>query len=53
MEDEMLNAAEAAIDDAAEEAAVAEVLHADAVDKAVAAEELRAVADELEAEAIV
>jgi hypothetical protein len=53
MEDEMLNAAEDAIDDAVEEAAVAEVLHADAVDKAVAAEELRAVADELEAEAIV
>ena len=49
MEDELLNAAEAAVEDAIVEEETATVLHADALAKAEAAAELAAAAEELAA----
>ena len=53
MEDELLNAAEAAVEDAIVEEETATVLHADALAKAEAADALAAAAEELAAEAVV
>ena len=53
MEDELLNAADAAVEDAIVEEETATVLHADALAKAEAAAELAAAAEELAAEAVV